>query len=132
MILSAMTTLVLMYFMLQLMLYFIDHNLRSEEYYGKDSYWKYYPSIVYSLLPIISPYLFEPIATYLNKFEMHSTRIEEEYAMIFKKFALQFINRYSALLYIAFYLRDLNMLRSLLISLLTTGAVRSVDNVILV
>lgn len=42
--------------------------------------------------------------------------------MVMKRFVLQFINRYCALLYVAFWKRDLAMLRSLLISLLTTGA----------
>ncbi len=108
--------------MLRVMLYFIDANMRVEELYG-DSYMKYYPQIMYSLFPIISPYIFEPIANILNNLEQHPTRYEEENYMIMKKFALQFVNRYSALLYVAFYKQDLEMLRSLLISLLTTGAI---------
>lgn len=42
--------------------------------------------------------------------------------MIYKKFSLQFVNRYCALFYVAVWLRNFDMLRSLLISLLTTGA----------
>lgn len=74
-IFSALTTLVLIYFMLRMMLYYVHANIHAEEYYGKDSYWKYYPSVVYSLLPVVSPLVFEPIAQYLNDFEMHTTKV---------------------------------------------------------
>lgn len=40
-----------------------------------------------------------------------------------KQFAFQFVNRYSALIYTAFYLHDLSRLRMLLASLLITNAV---------
>jgi hypothetical protein len=40
-----------------------------------------------------------------------------------KKFAFQFVNRYCALFYVTFYAQDMDRLRSLLISLLITGAV---------
>ena len=43
--------------------------------------------------------------------------------MIFKHFALEFVNRYCALFHAAFWLNDLDVLRSLLISLLTINAV---------
>ncbi len=48
---------------------------------------------------------------------------EAEDSLIMKKFALQFVNRYCALIYTAFWLQDMDQLRALLISLLTTGAV---------
>jgi anoctamin-10 len=109
--------------LLKLMLYFVDFHMRSDEIYGPSSWLRYYPTLIYSVLPVILPLVFEPIAIYLNNFESHSTKAQEEKYMILKKFALQFVNRYCALLYVAFWRRDLDKLRSLLISLLTTGAV---------
>lgn len=105
------------------MLYYVDLHIRSEEIYGKTSYMRYYPLAVYSILPCVLPIAFEPIAVYLNNYEQHTTKAEAEKHLVYKKFALQFVNRYAALLYVAFWKRDLDMLRSLLISLLTTGAV---------
>ena len=43
--------------------------------------------------------------------------------LIMKKFAFQFVNRYCALFYVAFYAQDMVRLRSLLIFLLITNAV---------
>lgn len=48
---------------------------------------------------------------------------DAENSMIFKHFALEFVNRYCALFHAAFWLNDLDVLRSLLISLLTINAV---------
>jgi hypothetical protein len=112
-----------MYFMIQIMLYAVDKQLRAEEIYGT-SYYKYLPSIVYSLLPILTSFIFQPIAEFLTKYEAHTTDEEFERFYIFKQFSLQFVNRFCGLLYIAFWLRDLNLLRSLLVSLLINGAVR--------
>eukprot|EP01031_Cornospumella_fuschlensis_P026837 gene26837-32435_t len=121
--LSSLGTVSIIYVMFNIMLYYVDRHIRSEEIYGKDSYMRYYPLAVYSILPCLLPVVFEPIAIYLNNYEQHTTKAEVERNLVFKKFALQFVNKYSALLYVAFWRRDLDMLRSLLISLLTTGAI---------
>jgi hypothetical protein len=120
---SFCATIILMYFMVEIMLYAVDAQLRAEDIYGKDSWKKYMPAVLYSLLPIVSSSVFQPIAEFLTKYETHSTKIEFEKYYILKQFSLQFVNRYCGLLYIAFWLRDLDMLRSLLISLLVTGQV---------
>jgi hypothetical protein len=114
--------------MIRIMLYSVDKQLRAEEIYGKDSYMKYLPSVLYSLLPILASSAFQPIAEFLTNFEDHSTKIDHERSLIFKLFSLQFINRYCGLLYIAFWLRDLQLLRSLLVSLLVNGAVSFISS----
>lgn len=48
---------------------------------------------------------------------------DAENSLIIKHFALEFVNRYCALFHAAFWLKDLAVLRSLLISLLTINAV---------
>lgn len=60
--------------MFRVMLYFVDLYLRSEEIYG-DSWMKYWPLAMYSLLPILAPMIFDPIAEMLNKFENHPTSV---------------------------------------------------------
>jgi hypothetical protein len=73
--LSFVATIVLMTLMLSIMLHFMHENIHSEEIYGTDSYLKYYPLAMYSILPVISPYIFEPMAALLNEFEAHSTKV---------------------------------------------------------
>jgi hypothetical protein len=45
-----------------------------------------------------------------------------EDGLIFKRFAFQYVNNYIGLLYVTFYLQDMDRLRSLLGSQLITGA----------
>jgi hypothetical protein len=51
------------------------------------------------------------------------SQTDAENSLIIKHFALEFVNRYCALFHAAFWLNDLGVLRSLLISLLTINAV---------
>eukprot|EP01038_Epipyxis_sp_PR26KG_P008646 gene8646-11687_t len=125
--LSICGTLTMIISILYAMLFFYDQKVHADEIYGKDSYMKYYPLVAYSFVPIISAQIFIPVATKLNDMENNLTKVEAENSLIFKLFALQFVNSYCALLYTAFWLQDLELLRSLLISLLTTGAI--VNNV---
>lgn len=113
----------MVYILFRLMLYYVALNHSAEAIYGTHSWFKYYPMIMYSAIPSIAPMMFDPIAKYLNHFEAHPTAAESEKFLIYKKFALQFMNRNCALLYAAFWLRDLEVLRSLLVALLVTGAV---------
>lgn len=43
--------------------------------------------------------------------------------LVFKRFAFQFVNKFVGLLYVTFYMQDMDRLRSLLASLLISGAV---------
>eukprot|EP01034_Spumella_vulgaris_P025395 gene25395-31853_t len=121
-LLSLTATLSIMFVLVRLMLFYIHAAAHAEEHYGSASYMQYYPTVVYSVLPLIATAVFDPISALLNDFEKHATQAEADNSLIYKKFALQFVNRYSALLYTAFWLKDMEQLRALLISLLTTGA----------
>lgn len=68
-------TVSIIYLLLQCMLYYVDMQHHSEDIYGKDSWMKFYPSVIYSALPVVFPMLFEPIANYLNLFEAHATKV---------------------------------------------------------
>jgi hypothetical protein len=119
--LSYATITSLIYFMIQIMLTFRYMKDHASEVYG-DSLLRFYPIILYSILPTLFSSSFGAISENLNKFENHSTKVEAENSLILKHFALEFCNRYCALFYAAFWLRDLDQLRSLLVSLLTTNS----------
>jgi hypothetical protein len=72
---SFTTVLSLMYVMVRIMLYFKNMQLTASELYGAYSLYKYYPTIIYSILPAVATVVFEPIAEALNKFERHSTKV---------------------------------------------------------
>lgn len=73
--LSFVTVLSLMYVMVCVMLYFKNMQLNATQIYGTDSYFKYYPTLLYSALPAAATAVFEPIAERLNKFEGHTTKV---------------------------------------------------------
>jgi hypothetical protein len=133
--------------LLRLMVYFIHLMDTAHETYGK-SIIGYWPTVVYSLLPLVAGAIYDSVVVLLNDFECHPTpvhppttlplshpatsppltlslspQVEEEYYLIIKQFAFQFVNRYCALIYSAFYLQDLPRLRLLLASMLITNAV---------
>jgi hypothetical protein len=65
----------MIYFMLQIMLYYIHLYMHSDELYGKDSWWKYYLLVMYSIVPMVLPIVFAPVAEWLNKLECHPTKV---------------------------------------------------------
>lgn len=75
-------------------------------------------------MPIVSALIYEKLAVLMNNFESYPTRVEAEYNLIIKRFVFQFVNRYCALFYTAFYLQDIEKLKSLLLSMLLVNAVR--------
>ena len=64
-----------MYVMIRVMLYFKNMQLNAAAIYGEESYYKYYPTVLYSVLPAVATVVFEPIAHALNKFEGHTTKV---------------------------------------------------------
>lgn len=76
--------------MLIIMLHFMHENIHSEEIYGASSYLKYYPLIMYSILPIVSPLVFEPVAELLNEFESHSTKVHSMNDVLYKNVYILF------------------------------------------
>ena len=73
--LSFVTVLSLMYVMVRIMLYYKSMQVNANTIYGEDSYYKYYPTLLYSVLPAVATMAFEPIAAALNKFEGHTTKV---------------------------------------------------------
>lgn len=73
--LSFVTVLSLMYVMIRIMLYYKSMQHNATAIYGEDSYYKYYPTVLYSVLPCVATAAFEPIAEALNKFEGHTTKV---------------------------------------------------------
>ena len=112
--------------LLHLMIYFIDQSDRATEIYG-DSYFVYLPTVLYSLVPPLATFLYDKVVVILNDFELHTTKTASNYHLVLKKFGFQFVNCYSALMYVAFYLQDLDRLRSLLASMLIVNAI--IDNI---
>jgi hypothetical protein len=73
--LSFVTVLSLMYVMIRIMLYFKNMQVNATVIYGARSWYKYYPTLLYSVLPAVATMVFEPIAEALNKFEGHTTKV---------------------------------------------------------
>ena len=65
----------MLFAVVRIMLYFLDAIDRAEDLYGKDSYWRYWPSTAYSLVPIVTAMLFDKLAGFLNKYEAYPTRV---------------------------------------------------------
>ncbi|KAL1490361.1 hypothetical protein ABEB36_013072 [Hypothenemus hampei] len=76
------------------------------------------PSTVYSIIiPVISAY-FKDLATYLTEWENHRTQSQFERHRVTKLVLFEFVNNFLCLFYIAFVLRDVEMLRSQLRTML--------------
>jgi Calcium-activated chloride channel len=109
--------------MLYLMLFFNAKQLAARDMFGPYDLQRYLPIVYYSLCPVIASALFGPLAKSLTSFERHLNQDEFHAYYILKVFSLQFVNRYSSLLYAAIWLQDLALVRSLLLSQLITNAV---------
>ena len=62
----------LMICLIFLMIYFIHLMDHTRNIYGSDSILQYWPTIVYSLFPVIAGYLFDQVVELLNDFENHA------------------------------------------------------------
>jgi hypothetical protein len=98
----------------------LDH---TEEIYGKENLWKYYPFVVYSIIPSVFQIVFGYISDKLTEFEEHKNEVDAENHKIYKHFALTFVNSYCMLFYISFWLKDIVRLKKTLFSLLVMGQV---------
>ncbi|KAG5179391.1 calcium-activated chloride channel-domain-containing protein [Tribonema minus] len=107
-------------FCLRAMLYCIRLSDSAEDRYGKDSYWKYWPMVVYSVVPLACSFVYGLVAVKLNQFEGHRTERQRSDALTLKLFGFQFINFFCALFYIGFYLRDMERLSGMLFTLCVT------------
>lgn len=105
----------------RIMVFFLDEISQADMKYP-ESYLRYYPTVAYSIVPIVTALIYEKVAVFMNDFEAYPTRIEAEGNLVLKRFLFQFVNRYCALFYTAFYLQDIEKLRSLLFSMLLMNA----------
>lgn len=122
MILSFASLFIIIYLQIKIMFFYIDMHHSYEDKYTS-FFMIHYPSFMYSFLPILFPFFFDSIIEKLNEFEKNPTKNSFEASYIYKKFALNFVNKFSALLYIAFWKKDIDMLRSLLLTQMTVGAI---------
>lgn len=79
--------------------------------------------LLYCLLPSLAPLGFEPLLQRATDFEALSSSRHAAESLAAKRFLLHLVTRHCAPLYVALVKRDLDALRSLLFSLLVTGAV---------
>ncbi|KAI7688355.1 hypothetical protein SSS_05151 [Sarcoptes scabiei] len=86
------------------------------------------PSIAYALIVMILNHLYIIIATKLNNYENHKTQASHENHLIVKLVLFEFFNNFISLFYIAFYLKDMTMLKYTLITMLTVN--KMVENCI--
>jgi hypothetical protein len=71
---STALLVVLVCFNFRAMLYFLDLQEHSSEIYG-NSWMSYYPTIMYSLTPVVTELVFDPLAEFLNKLENHISEV---------------------------------------------------------
>ncbi|XP_037040102.1 anoctamin-10 isoform X2 [Bradysia coprophila] len=83
---------------------------------GPDSWLTYLPSIFEAICVAIFSGKFEALANWLTDRENHRTQAQYERHRVVKLIALEFVNNFLSLFYIAFWLRDVNMVRSQLMT----------------
>lgn len=92
---------------------------------GPDSWLTYLPSIFEAICVAIFSGKFETLANWLTDRENHRTQAQYERHRVVKLIALEFVNNFLSLFYIAFWLRDVNMVRSQLMTQLIVFQVSS-------
>jgi hypothetical protein len=108
----------ILFFMCYVMVYFIYLQDNADSIYGSYNPMRYYPMIVYSLFPTVFSSVFGFVVDKLTEFEEHKNDVDVENHKIYKHFALQFVNSYCMLFYVAFWLKDMKRLEKTLFSLL--------------
>ncbi|CAN0242461.1 unnamed protein product [Ascophyllum nodosum] len=106
------------YFIIRIMLYCEWLKDNADKVYDADSYMHYIPTILHVVIPLVGKTLYGYLAKALNDYEEHPTAVKKKNMLVLKMFAFQFINSYSGLLYVTFWKRDLNRLRTLLMTMM--------------
>ncbi|XP_067003378.1 anoctamin-10 isoform X2 [Anabrus simplex] len=70
------------------------------------------PSVVYTGLVYIMNLYYRQLATYLTEWENHRTQSQYDRHRVTKLVLFEFVNNFMSLFYIAFYIQDMDMLRS--------------------
>ncbi|KAF7266321.1 hypothetical protein GWI33_020349 [Rhynchophorus ferrugineus] len=94
--------------------YLMLWSLWSENYVkdivGPDSYIVCGPGIVYTVIVYVISVYFRSLATYLTEWENHRTQSQFDRHRVTKLVLFEFVNNFSALIYIAFVMKDMEML----------------------
>ncbi|XP_050306991.1 anoctamin-10 [Anthonomus grandis grandis] len=102
--------------------YFMLFSFWAEDYLKQmnepDSYLIMVPSNVYSIMVVIISEYFKVFATYLTEWENHRTQSQFERHRVTKLVLFEFVNNFLSLFYIAFVIKDIEMLRSQLQTML--------------
>ena len=67
------------YVIIRVMLYFNQAQIIAKESYGAYELRRYPPFFIYSIIPIVSGYLLQPLAKKLTDFEQHQTYVCRRY-----------------------------------------------------
>ncbi|XP_066148761.1 anoctamin-10 [Euwallacea fornicatus] len=106
---------ILAFFLMLLSIWAEDYIKQME---GQNYYLIMVPSIVYSILVMVISVYFKDFAAYLTEWENHRTQSQFERHRVTKLVLFEFVNNFLSLFYIAFVIRDIDMLRSQLQTML--------------
>uniref|UniRef100_A0A8D8RF30 Anoctamin n=1 Tax=Cacopsylla melanoneura TaxID=428564 RepID=A0A8D8RF30_9HEMI len=106
-------------FLIMLASFWLDRYIRSQPYSNTAGYIVYVPSILYAALVYIMNMYYRELANYLTEWENHRTQSQFDRYRITKLVLFEFVNNFMSLFYVAFYIQDLDMLRTQLAVLLT-------------
>ncbi len=101
------------------MMYCIHLTEHAEEVYGT-SYMRYWPTVVYSVVPLILATAYTYLAEKLVIFEGHTLESKKRDSMITKQFGFSAVNYTCSLVYTAFGLQNFSLLQRMLFSLTVT------------
>ncbi len=101
------------------MMYCIHLTEHAKEMYGT-SYMRHWPTVVYSVVPLILATAYSYLAEKLVIFEGHTLESKKRDSMITKQFGFSAVNYTCALVYTAFGLQNFSLLQRMLFSLTVT------------
>ncbi|XP_026479830.1 anoctamin-10-like [Ctenocephalides felis] len=107
-------------FWVMLLSFWFEDTLRTQQTdsTGFGAYIILLPGIVYTGIVYISNLYYRKIATQLTEWENHRTQSQFDRHRVLKLMLFEFINNFMSLFYIAFWLRDLDLLRQQLATML--------------
>jgi len=70
------------------------------------------PTSLYAMIVWLMNFYYKKLATFLTNWENHRTQYDHEWHRMSKLVTFAFVNNFSSLFYIAFYIQDMAMLRS--------------------
>jgi Calcium-activated chloride channel len=102
-----------------LVLFYYDHyDVLASKAHGDYDWRRYFPALIYATVVSGTGSVITFVAYRLTRLEQHASYADFSSSYALKNFAMQFISQNTALIYITFWLRDLNRLRLILASFL--------------